>query len=264
MIKLVVTDIDGTLLPEGTDRMPPRLYEIVRQLKERGILFAGASGRQYASMLHVFEPIAQNMIFIAENGSNVMCRGTNMATDRIAPELAKEVVSYIRSKKECYQALSTPEVMYVETDDPAYLSLMRNGYHNKMQVVPDLLPYCEATNKLCLYCGQGVEHLVGEVQEKFGKKLNVMVSGKIWIDFMNPWADKGAALATIQRQLHIKPEETMAFGDNFNDMGMLKNAGESYAMANAHPKLKEAAKHIAPPVEEQGVLQVIQERLLTP
>ena len=72
---------------------------------------------------------------------------------------------------------------------------------------------------------------------------------------MNPWADKGAlALATIQRQLHIKPEETMAFGDNFNDMGMLKNAGESYAMANAHPKLKEAAKHIAPPVEEQGVL----------
>ena len=40
MIKLVVTDIDGTLLPEGTDRMPPRLYEIVRQLKERGILFA--------------------------------------------------------------------------------------------------------------------------------------------------------------------------------------------------------------------------------
>lgn len=264
MIKLVVTDIDGTLLPEGTDRMPPELYEIVRELKERGILFDGASGRQYASMMHVFEPIAQDMIFIAENGSNVMCRGRNMATDRIAPQLAREVVAYIRTKKECYQALSTPGVMYIEAEDSDYLSLMRDGYHNKIEVVPDLMPYCESTNKLCLYCGQGVEHLAEEVQEKFGKRLNVMISGSIWIDFMNPWADKGAALATIQKLMHIKREETMAFGDNFNDMGMLKNAGESYAMENAHPKLKEAAKYIAPPVEEQGVLQVIRERLLAP
>ena len=158
--------------------MPPRLYEIVRQLKERGILFAGASGRQYASMLHVFEPIAQDMIFIAENGSNVHVPGNEHGYRPDRPGAGQRSVSYIRSKKECYQALSTPEVMYVETDDPAYLSLMRNGYHNKMQVVPDLLPYCEATNKLASTAAQGVEHLVGEVQEKFGKKLNVMVSGE--------------------------------------------------------------------------------------
>ena len=55
----------------------------------------------------------------------------------------------------------------------------------------------------------------------------------------------------------------MAFGDNCNDIGMLRQAGESYAVANAHPQLKEAAKHIAPPQQENGVLKVIRRELLS-
>ena len=72
MIKLVVSDIDGTLLKEGTDQINPEMFDAIRQMRARGILFAASSGRQYASMRHVFEPVANDMIFIAENGSNVM------------------------------------------------------------------------------------------------------------------------------------------------------------------------------------------------
>ncbi len=262
MIKLVVTDIDGTLLPEGTDQINPEIYDVVRALKEKGILFAAASGRQYASMRYVFEPVAHDMIFISENGTNVMCRETNMASKYIDPELAEEVVRYLRRHEECEITLSIPEVMYVERNHPDFMKLLTDGYHNNMAVVEDLIPYCRKTNKLSVYRKAGVDVIADEILERFGRKLNTTVSGKIWIDFMQPGADKGNALATIQQQFNIAPEETMAFGDNCNDIGMLMRAGESYAVANAHPQLKKIAKHITWSNTEDGVIRTLREKLL--
>lgn len=262
MIKLVVSDIDGTLLPEGTDQLNPELYEIVRELKAKGILFAGASGRQYASMRHVFEPIAHDMIFIAENGTNVMCRETTMASEYIDPALAEEVLCYLRGLKDCEITVSTPEVMYVENNNEAFIKLLTEGYHNRVQPVDDLMPYCRNTNKISVYRREGVETIEDEIMELFAEKLHTTLAGKIWIDFMKSGTDKGLALTTIQKQLNILPEETMAFGDNCNDIGMLRCAGESYAVENAHPQLKAAAKYITKSYKENGVINTIRERLL--
>ena len=79
---------------------------------------------------------------------------------------------------------------------------------------------------------------------------------------MNRSADKGNALREVQQMLGVTPEETMAFGDNCNDIGMLQRAGESYAVANAHPEVKKTVKYIAPANTEDGVLQTVKERLL--
>ena len=98
MIKLVVSDIDGTLLKEGTDQINPEMFDAIRQMRERGILFAASSGRQYASMRHVFEPVANDMIFIAENGSNVMCRGKNMSCDYMDQSVAEELLQYLHEQ----------------------------------------------------------------------------------------------------------------------------------------------------------------------
>ena len=68
MIKLVASDIDGTLLPEGTAQINPEIFEVIRKLKEKDILFAAASGRHYTSMSKLFEPVKHDMIFITENG----------------------------------------------------------------------------------------------------------------------------------------------------------------------------------------------------
>ena len=54
MIKLIASDIDGTLLQEGSDRLDPEFYTVIPELKKRGILFAAASGRGYASISRLF------------------------------------------------------------------------------------------------------------------------------------------------------------------------------------------------------------------
>lgn len=262
MIKLVVTDIDGTLLPEGTDQLNPELYDAIRRLKERGILFAAASGRQYGSMLYLFRPVAEDIIFIAENGSNVMFRGKNISSIYVEASLAEEVVRYNRTLPECETALSTPETMYLETENPEILKLLREGYHNNVEITDDLVKLCGSTNKLCVYRGTGIASVEKQIMEKFGSKLNTMVSGRNWIDFMSMDADKGNALAELQEMMGISVEETMAFGDNCNDIGMLNRAAESYAVANAHPQLKAAARYETLSNTEDGVLKVIREKLL--
>ena len=66
MIKLVASDIDGTLVPEGTTSINPEFYEIIRKLKEKGILFVGASGRQYSSMRALLDPVFDDIILFPE------------------------------------------------------------------------------------------------------------------------------------------------------------------------------------------------------
>lgn len=64
MTKLVASDLDGTLLLNGTQSLPEELFPLIKKLKELGILFVAASGRQYANMKRLFEPVADEMAFI--------------------------------------------------------------------------------------------------------------------------------------------------------------------------------------------------------
>lgn len=263
MIKMVVSDIDGTLLPDGTDRINPEIYGIIRELKKKDIIFTAASGRQYASMRYVFEPVADDIIFIAENGSNVMQHERCMFNSQMDPALAEELIRYLRRWETGHAMLSTAEEICIETEDPVFVSLLTDSYHNKIRIVDDLLSLCDQTSKISLYyTGGGIDAIDAEIRAKFGQRLNIAVAGDIWVDCMNDSVDKGSALAELQGNLGIGIDETMAFGDNCNDIGLLSRAKESYAVQNAHPKLKAAAKYVAPSYREDGVLKVIRERLL--
>lgn len=71
MIKLVASDVDGTLVPDGTFEINPEIYDVIKKLKEKGITFAAASGRQYASLKKLFAPVADLILYIPDNGGFV-------------------------------------------------------------------------------------------------------------------------------------------------------------------------------------------------
>ena len=68
MIKLVVSDIDGTLLPYGETKLSGEIFSLIEQLKERGIPFCPTSGRQYHSIRSLFPHIADELSYVCENG----------------------------------------------------------------------------------------------------------------------------------------------------------------------------------------------------
>ena len=84
--------------------------------------------------------------------------------------------------------------------------------------------------------------------------MNIAVSGKCWLDCTNQGGNKGSALQHFQEAYKISPDETLAFGDNINDIEMLKRASHSFAVENAREEVKEAANFIAPSYKEDGVL----------
>lgn len=257
MIKLIASDIDGTLLVEGSDKINPEIFEVILKLKEQGTLFAAASGRQYASIRRLFAPVEHDMIFIAENGSNVICRGYEMSSTVLNRKHAEDLIHYIRTLPGCYLTASTKGAMYIEAHDSDFMKLLVDGYHNDMSVVADVLSEDIEIIKISIYKETGVKDIAEGVVEEWKGRFHVTVAGEPWIDFMDFDADKGKALQTIQETLHISKEETMVFGDNNNDLGMIKSAGESYAVANAQPAVLEMAKHIAEENVKDGVLKVM-------
>ncbi|MDO5426135.1 MAG: HAD family hydrolase [Eubacteriales bacterium] len=257
MIKLIASDIDGTLLKEGSDKLNPEMYTAIRALKEQGTLFAAASGRSYGSMARLFAPVKEEMIFIADNGSNVVCKGYETFSATLNRKDVEDWVLAMRRREDCQLLLSSKDTVYLEQEEPKLLDLLINGYHNHVELCPDLLKVEDQMVKAALYYPAGIRKIAEPIIEEWKDRFHVMVAGDPWLDFVDYRADKGKALATIQELLRIAPEETAAFGDNLNDLGMLERAAESYAVANARPEVKAAAKHITASNAEDGVLKVL-------
>lgn len=85
----------------------------------------------------------------------------------------------------------------------------------------------------------------------------MVVSGKLWVDIMNIETDKKQGVEALQRVLGVTPAQTAVFGDYLNDLLMLEAGDWSFAMGNAHPDLKAAARYIALSNVEHGVLKVV-------
>lgn len=259
MIKLIACDMDGTLL-DSQKRLPVDFLEVLAALKEKGVLFAVASGRQYAALRRDFEPYIEDVLFICENGALVMQRDERLLIDPLDPRDLYDIVTATRELRGVYPVVCRAGVALIEkTASPEFI---RNTcmYYPSVQVVDDLTEYCNLGDvcKVAFYDEYDAQtHELPELQKKIAPKLAVILSGEHWVDVMKPGVNKGGAMRGVQEKLGITPEECMAFGDYLNDCELLEAVGESYAMENAHPELKKLARHIAPSNDEDGVMRVL-------
>ena len=138
---------------------------------------------------------------------------------------------------------------------------LHDSYGYNIREVPDLLEPSfenEQIMKIAIYNTDHCEEKCAPVFTPYWKdKVNMACAGKTWMDCTLHGADKSSAVAFLQKYLGISPEETCAFGDNINDIKMLKNAGCSYAVANARKEVQQAVKAVCPSYQEDGVLQVL-------
>lgn len=261
MIKLIACDMDGTLL-DSQKRLPPDLFTVLAQLRARGTSFAVASGRQYAALRRDFTALVPHIAFICENGALIMREDRQVFIDPLPAAELPGIISAARSMDRVYSVICRAGVAYVESSaSPAFIAETQR-YYPSTQVVPDLMDAC-AHPDVCKVAffdeDEAQQHVLPVLQRALGSRLSCILSGKHWVDVMKPGVSKGCAMAALQRQMGITPEECMAFGDYLNDTELLEAVAHSYAMANAHPKLKAVARHIAPSNNEDGVMRVIKE-----
>jgi hydroxymethylpyrimidine pyrophosphatase-like HAD family hydrolase len=111
--------------------------------------------------------------------------------------------------------------------------------------------------KLAIYDFGSAETGAAAALARFDGPVRVLVSGEHWVDVMSPSADKGHALQAAQRALGVTREQTMAFGDYLNDLGLLQASAWSFAMDNAHPQVRAEARYVAPGNNANGVVRTI-------
>ncbi|WP_330460924.1 Cof-type HAD-IIB family hydrolase [Streptomyces sp. NBC_00820] len=258
-IRLVVTDMDGTLLDDDK-RVPEGLWPMLAELRRRGVLFSPASGRQYATLAREFADVAEGMAFIAENGTYVVRDGVELSSDplerSVAARVARTVRRLVADGVDAGAVVCGKRSAYVERTDEAFLAEVRK-YYVEHRVVEDVTAVDDDVIKVALFDFGSAEHTTAPALEEFRATHQVVVSGEHWVDVMNRTANKGAALRGLQRELGITPAQTMVFGDFLNDLEMLDAADWSFAMANAHPEVARRARHIAPSNNDNGVLRTI-------
>ncbi|MDY3617446.1 Cof-type HAD-IIB family hydrolase [Agathobaculum sp.] len=257
-IKLIAADLDGTLL-SSERRFSDDLFPLIGALHARGVRFAPASGRQYFNLREMFAPIADELVYISENGAMV-CDGERLLSFAAMPadEVAR-VVGLARTLPGVSVILAGEQgALYENQQDGVFLENMAY-YYARRRYVPDLmeaahsLPVC----KIALFCSRKAETVILPAFRKFEKTSQVALSGADWVDLMRPGMNKGEAIGALCRSMCITPDECMAFGDYLNDVELLRAVGESYAMDNAHPDLKRIAKHVCPSNDDDGVCRTI-------
>jgi len=252
-IKLVATDMDGTLL-NGRHELNQAFFPLLQQMKAKGILFAAASGRQYYNLLNRFEQVPDDVIFIAENGSYVVHQGKVILVQAMDSSITKELIVSARKLKDVHIILCGVKQAYVESNEPLFMEKVAM-YYDKYLLVDDLLQVNDDQFlKIALCDLAGSETNSYPYFKHLEDQLQVKVSGSIWLDLSH-------RLNALQSRFGIPKEATMTFGDYLNDLELMQEAHFSFAMENAHPNIKKASNYATKSNEEDGVLLVLLEML---
>ena len=262
MIRLIFSDMDGTLLDEN-GKLPAEFGDVYRRLTEHGVRFAPASGRQYASLLQTFAPWKDELIFVAENGTMVMERGKELFSHTVDRALALDVMRTGEAIPNVHVVLCGKKQGYLHMDDDVHAFRMELAkYVTQTAVVEDFAAVDDAPIKMsfCDFTGNAATTIF-PVMEQYTDRLQVTLSSSEWVDLYSLGVNKGVAATRIREQLGLAPEECAAFGDYGNDLELMDSVAYSFAMENAIPAVKERARYTAPSNREHGVMTVCEQIL---
>lgn len=235
MIQLIASDLDGTILQNDAQSIDPHIFELIMELKQKGIHFTAASGRPYSNLRRLFEPIKDEISYIAENGSLCIHDGQVLSRGVIERKLGLEIFQAIKDFGKCDCFLSCESGGYMDSNNPEFIHHMKNVVKFDIKKVDDLRKIEEPFLKIAVFSFEGTKEMFPFFTERFEDKIKVVTSGNLWVDFIAPNANKGNALNNLLNHFQIPTKDCITFGDQYNDVEMLQLAGTSYAMSNAAP-----------------------------
>lgn len=244
MIKLIVSDLDGTLIPEGSQQIEPGFEEVLSRLLDRGYLFYAASGRQYANMYRKFGKYSERMGFICENGSLAMEKGEQEYIEEIPRDKACEIATDIMNFSETDILLSGVKACYIKPRTEWYENHILNVLYNDSVIFENLDEINDQIIKIAMYVydfSRNADRIRAFLTGKYGDYADFVFGGNDWIDMIPKGSGKGKALRKILDKKGITPDEIMVFGDNQNDISMLELTGNSYAMEHAKSDVRACA-----------------------
>lgn len=267
LVKLVVTDEDGTFLDlGGEDFSRDRFRAVFERMSAAGCRFAVATSNQSFQVAEIFGELAPSISIIASNGAYVEPQGKEAQVNVMSPDAVADVLAAHAAHPEIPLCAVCAGGAFVERGaDADFVAEMTMYSHNMCHV--DSLAEQGPTTDVLMYwsrVGEGdLAHAVELLDAATGPGVNVVDSGFGggfgYFDVVQPGVSKATGIRTLMEAFGIDASGVMAFGDAGNDADMLRLAGVGVAMGNASDELKSIADLVCDPCEEQGVLKVLEE-----
>lgn len=260
MIKLIATDVDDTIVKEGSRDVNPEYRETFYKLMDKGIKVCVCTGRQINSVRSTFKDY-EGIGFIAGNGTFVdtpWYKKQWSFKEEDYRDLVKELHSL---PKEYYVMVDAGEISYFEPGHDLFYKRMSEKYHYRCEYI-DNIANITNVGKISVFREAGIEEDLDEyLTSKWGERMEAIRAGYLFFDFMGKGNNKGRGLSAIQEHFGITPEETVVFGNADNDAPMFYRAKRCYAVSNASENLKAKAMEVIGPQWEDSVLGKIKEIL---
>jgi len=254
-VKLVVTDMDGTLLNPNHE-VSPLFFDLFKKLKKHNVVFVVATGRPLYGVLKKLKTIVDDIIIVAENGGLVFNKNKILLSTPIENTNLKLVNDLIKTIPNINTVYCTKDKAYTNSKSNKLLSLL-NEYYSNYEIINNSNEITDPIYKIAFYHEISSEVYLYPHLKQLEDNFKVKLSTTHWVDISENDANKGFAIEMIQKLYNITKEETMAFGDYNNDIEMLKTAYFSYAMENAHPSVKETAQFTTKSNANHGVEHIL-------
>lgn len=259
MIRLIATDLDGTLL-NNEHKISDYNKKVISAVNEKGIKVILSTGRPTSAATKFLDDLNIETDMISFNGAMITDRNGNILYENnLESSIGKELIEIAKKYKIYYQGflgerwnLSDAKSKWLDF----YISIAKiNNYIVGFDNIKDF--------SFSKFMFIGENEILKEIAEELDKKLKDKVyyafSRPVYLEVHSPKVSKANALCFLLNKYDIKKENVMAFGDNNNDIEMLEIAGISVAVDNAENSVKEKAKYITKSNIENGVGYFINE-----
>ena len=264
MIKMFVTDIDGTLLPTG-GAISAGNVAAVQAMVAAGVKVVVATGRMYAAALPITAQLGVNVPIIAYNGALIKSStGEELYAHYMDEAHVLKLINFFEERGWHLQSYSD-DVLYVpkRNDEVKFyekvikvtsVGVGWDGLRARAKNVPKLLTVSDTPDEAI--------HRLNEATKYFGGQVEITRSAARFTEFMALGVSKAAAIKILANKYGIDIAQVLAIGDSENDLPMLTAAGVGVAMGNAVDAVKAACPRITDTCENDGFAKAVYDYVL--
>ena len=266
-IRVIATDMDGTLLDPKGQLDLPRLEKILDKLDQCDIRFVIATGNEVHRMRQLLGHLAERVVLVVANGARIFENNELIQAQTWDDAMVDKALAHFKGR---------------ECQDQFVVTAMNGGFVKEGTVFTELDKFMtpemieklyQRTNfvdefdsklfggvlKMSMVVGEErLDSVLQEINDLFDGHVRAVSSGYGCIDILQDGIHKAWGLVELLKRWNLKPEQIMAFGDSENDIEMLELAGISYAMENAEEAVKRVATKVAPANSKAGVYKVLE------
>ncbi|MDD4370004.1 MAG: Cof-type HAD-IIB family hydrolase [Anaerostipes sp.] len=258
---IVFSDVDGTLL-NSNHKVSKGTREAILKLQEQGIPFVIVTGRGPTGVYPILEDNDFNCAMITYSGALILDENRNILYEKRIPiRKVEEIVGFVEEEKMPLAWCIYPDEVWSVKDktDPRIVNEARVLQLEPQEIELSKMSDEQTSSKILCICDPGtINDIEAKLKEKF-TDYTIIKSSDVLLEIMSKGIDKAAAIDRLCEMWKIPIEDTIAFGDNYNDFSMLREVGHGYIMENAPEDMKAEIKNVTKDNDHDGIPFVLKE-----